>query len=234
MIITNLITKLPWHPIRRWSKRNVNNISKIVLHQELAEGTIEAVNNYHINPNHISDRGCPHFCYHYGIRKDGEVIQANELSDITWHTKGQNAISVGIMLVGNFKGPGHQLGSDKPTDAQMKSVEEIVAYLQETLNLSKQDVYGHYHYGKPACPGYHVSDWIENHRNQIPIDLNSITVEHVQKMLNDLGYNSGIVDGVIGRRTTEAIRKFQADNRLEPDGIPGPKTITKLLDLTNA
>jgi N-acetyl-anhydromuramyl-L-alanine amidase AmpD len=229
MNIINLVNALPWNPNRRWSTRPQSNINKIILHQELAEGTIEQVNNYHINPNHISDRGCPHFCYHYGIRKNGEVIQANELTHVTWHTKGQNSVSVGIMLEGNFKGTGHDLGKDKPTDEQMKSVEEIVEHLKDLLNLTNQDVYGHYHYGKPACPGYFVSDWIEKHRKD---GAETVTGERLQEMLNSLGYDCGPVDGVIGRKTTKAIRDFQKDQGLTVDGIPGSQTILKLVSLT--
>ncbi len=97
MEIKNLINILPWHQKRRWSMRDANSIKKIIIHQELSDGTIEEVNGYHIGlDNHISAKGCPHFCYHYGIRggkeHDGQIIQANELSHITWHTKGQNSI----------------------------------------------------------------------------------------------------------------------------------------------
>jgi hypothetical protein len=78
MNIYNQIHLLEWHPYRRWSKRELKGIDKIIIHQELAEGDIEAVNRYHIHLNHISPMGCPHFCYHYGIEKSGEIIQVNE------------------------------------------------------------------------------------------------------------------------------------------------------------
>ena len=108
MKITNRISDLEWHPKRRWSERRLSSIQKIIIHQELGEGTVEEVNAYHIGPNHISPQGCPHFCYHYGIEKSGEIVQANELSSVTWHTSGHNKESVGIMVAGNFEGPGTQ------------------------------------------------------------------------------------------------------------------------------
>lgn len=40
----------------------------------------------------------------------------------------------------------------------------------------------------------------------------------VQGALNDLGYDAGPADGVIGERTREAIRQFQADYGFRPDG----------------
>lgn len=238
MQIINLIEKLPWHSTRRWSTRELSRVKKIILHQELGEGTIEQVNNYHISTvdNHISPRGCPHFCYHYGIRKNGEIVQANELSQIVWHTRGENAVSIGIMMVGNFKGSGHELGSEGPTDEQMKSVEWLIDHLVDAFELSKQDVFGHYHFGKPACPGYVAQKWIETYRNDIsavktkkPVEK---TVKEIQKRLNELGYASGQADGIIGVKTLKAIRKFQRDYNLMIDGIVGPQTWRKLLLLT--
>ncbi len=236
MQITNLIQQLPWHPTRRWSSRELSRVNKIILHQELGDSSIEEVNNYHINPNHISSNGCPHFCYHYGIRKSGEIIQANELSSIVWHCSGENSVSIGIMFEGNFKGPGHDLAAEGPADEQMISVDWLVKYLIRTFGLTNQDLFGHYHFGKPACPGYAVQDWIEGFRN----DISAIktrrkiekTVKEIQKRLNKLGYAVGEVDGIIGVNTRKGICKFQEDNQLVVDGIAGPQTWSKLLLLT--
>jgi len=236
MNIKNMIADLEWHATRRWSVRELSRVNKIIIHQELGESPIEAVNLYHIRPNHISPQGCPHFCYHYGISKEGEVIQANELSAITWHTSGQNAVSIGIMLVGNFAGPGHSVGTSEPKPEQMQALADLVNYLQTAFKLSNQNVYGHYHFGKPACPGYILQEWIESYRNNIS-ETDSTpqvdkTVNEIQKRLNQLGYASGKVDGVIGVNTLAAIRKFQSDNQLEIDGIVGPQTWKRLLALT--
>jgi N-acetyl-anhydromuramyl-L-alanine amidase AmpD len=237
MNIVNLTNELPWHPTRRWATRELNKVNKIIIHQELGESDIEGVNNYHINPNHISPKGCPHFCYHYGIRKNGEIVQANELSSVTWHTKGQNLAGVGIMLVGNFKGSGHDLGTSEPTEEEMKSLDELVNYLLNAFKLTKQDVFGHYHFGKPACPGDVIQQWIENFRNDLNIErkLENVTktVAEVQKRLNKLGYTCGEIDNIMGIKTQGAIRNFQADSQLIVDGIVGPQTWTKLLVLSS-
>ncbi len=50
------------------------------MHQELGMGLVEQVNNYHITPgkqNHLSNKGAPHFAYHYGIDLDGTVYKVN-------------------------------------------------------------------------------------------------------------------------------------------------------------
>jgi len=237
MEILNCIKSLPWNPTRRWQTRSLDKIDKIIIHQELGETPVENVNAYHIGPNHISPQGCPHFCYHYGIEKDGTVKQANELSSVTWHTTGQNTVSVGIMLVGNFNGTGYNLGKEGPTPEQMVSLDALVKQLQSSLDLTNQDVFGHYHFGKPACPGYKISEWIENLRNDISEDnrttsVNDMGLSELQGRLQQLGYYTGKVDGIMGSLTKTAIYLFQQQNALMVDGIAGPQTKKKLFDLT--
>lgn len=53
-------------------------------------------------------------------------------------------------------------------------------------------------------------------------------VYKMQQKLKEYGYLSGAVDGIFGRQTLEAVKKFQAANGLVVDGIAGPKTLSKL------
>ncbi len=50
----------------------------------------------------------------------------------------------------------------------------------------------------------------------------------VQKALKGAGYYHGEVDGKVGPDTREAVRKFQRDNGLTPDGIIGKTTWNRL------
>jgi N-acetylmuramoyl-L-alanine amidase len=52
----------------------------------------------------------------------------------------------------------------------------------------------------------------------------------IQARLRNLGYDVGTIDGIIGPRTTEAIKAFQSDHPpLKVDGICGPKTTEALV-----
>jgi peptidoglycan hydrolase-like protein with peptidoglycan-binding domain len=42
----------------------------------------------------------------------------------------------------------------------------------------------------------------------------------VQRVLNDLGYSAGPVDGLMGGKTRNAIRAYQTDNGLPASGAP--------------
>jgi Putative peptidoglycan binding domain len=53
----------------------------------------------------------------------------------------------------------------------------------------------------------------------------------VQYRLNASGFGAGPVDGVNGPKTKKAVTEFQKTYALRVDGIPGPQTQTKLVEI---
>ena len=53
-------------------------------------------------------------------------------------------------------------------------------------------------------------------------------VEEMQRLLNILGFEAGMVDGVPGPRTRSAIKAFQKKTMLPPDGYPSPIVLEHL------
>ena len=49
-------------------------------------------------------------------------------------------------------------------------------------------------------------------------------VKTMQRRLGAVGIDAGIPDGIFGRGTLRAVKKFQRYVRLKPDGIVGSKT----------
>jgi peptidoglycan hydrolase-like protein with peptidoglycan-binding domain len=58
-------------------------------------------------------------------------------------------------------------------------------------------------------------------------------IRAIQKKLNELGYDCGVVDGIKGTQTRESIQNFQMDYGLLIDGIvgAGTKAILEAVDL---
>lgn len=52
--------------------------------------------------------------------------------------------------------------------------------------------------------------------------------EKLQIALKNAGYDVGAIDGVVGKKTDAALRQYQKDNGLNPDGVAGPLTNSKL------
>ena len=53
-------------------------------------------------------------------------------------------------------------------------------------------------------------------------------VTNIQTRLKNWGYYTGAVDGVYGSKTVAAVKKFQQNNGLIPDGIAGTQTLAKM------
>ena len=53
-------------------------------------------------------------------------------------------------------------------------------------------------------------------------------VRDLQRRLNRLGFDTGYDDGVYGQQTFDAVREFQLNVGLPPDGITGPDTVDQV------
>ena len=53
-------------------------------------------------------------------------------------------------------------------------------------------------------------------------------VKALQEALKSLGYKVGAIDGIYGNNTKSAVIAYQHNNNLEPDGMVGPNTRSKL------
>ena len=54
-------------------------------------------------------------------------------------------------------------------------------------------------------------------------------VRQIQKALCGAGYHVGVIDGIFGLMTEEAVCRFQKEHGLTVDGIVGPATLAKLI-----
>ncbi len=54
-------------------------------------------------------------------------------------------------------------------------------------------------------------------------------VRVLQRKLGELGFDAGTPDGIFGRLTTRAVRRYQRLNNLKVDGIVGPATWARLM-----
>lgn len=58
--------------------------------------------------------------------------------------------------------------------------------------------------------------------------LDSQTVQDIQQALNDKGFDSGKVDGIMGPNTQKALRDFQEDQGMQASGQPDQETLSAL------
>ncbi len=60
------------------------------------------------------------------------------------------------------------------------------------------------------------------------VNVDGMTVFELQERLNELGYKVGSVDGVMGPKTIDALKKYQGDNKINPSGTVDADTVKKL------
>jgi len=53
----------------------------------------------------------------------------------------------------------------------------------------------------------------------------------VQEFLKERGYYTDKVDGIPGTNTKKAVRRFQEEFDLNPDGLIGPQTVKRIFEL---
>lgn len=59
-------------------------------------------------------------------------------------------------------------------------------------------------------------------------------VKTLQTALKNLGFYSGKIDGIYGKKTVNAVKAYQRKNGLKADGVAGPKTLGKLYEKEEA
>jgi peptidoglycan hydrolase-like protein with peptidoglycan-binding domain len=60
--------------------------------------------------------------------------------------------------------------------------------------------------------------------------LRTAEVARMQRALNDLGFETGGLDGMVGKQTRQAIRDFQRARGLAADAYPSPELISHIMD----
>jgi len=185
-------------------------------------------------------RGWPTIGYRYVIPSDGTLVVCHSMN-VASYAQGtskrpgdENAEFCSVCLVGDFESPGHETG-EQPTMSQWITL-KILFSQHLRLGLFPQwnlrpSLYGHYHFGKPACPGSALQGWVEETRlvmwPHIEYDFELVTER--QRALNDAGYPLS-VDGDWGPKSQAALVKFQKDAGIAQTGMWDSETKAAIID----
>jgi len=107
------------------------------------------------------------------------------------------------------------LRSEKEANMQARS---SVQYLQDALAAQKEEQ------AALKAEFEKTQKRLESLETPVKFDPKTLDGKEIQKALKNAGYYEGEIDGVIGSKTKEAIKKFQEANKLTADGVVGSKT----------
>ena len=172
--------------------------------------------------------------------RDGRVVAYRVWDDDwwTWHTGAAwNRHGIGICVTGWYQSRHDLLAPQavpSPDPLVMRAFERVARYLLGKHQLrAEESLLSHAECGKPACPGDALENLVRRMRGDPEIVVPGVgaqdprplkTIAQVQEALALLGYDPGKIDGVMGPRTAQALRLFQADAKVKPDAVFGPQT----------
>lgn len=119
----------------------------VVHHVGIPSGEVSA---QQIHDAHLAN-GWAGIGYHYVIHKDGVIDRGRPLATVGAHAQGRNYDTVGINVTGNFE-------EEVPTDAQIQSLEQLIAALCRIYDLTPNDqtIIGHRDVNSTDCPGQYL------------------------------------------------------------------------------
>lgn len=204
------------HPTKQWSKRDPAGIKGVVIHQTGGGSSVDGLAKYHLGPNHISKDGLPGIAYVFFINKLGEVFLVNDIESATWShgdaskPGDENALFLSACFGGQFiPWPG---SVDNPTPLQITTMHKLWRVLKAIFDLTDVDLYGHYDFGKEACPGRVLKAIIKAYNGLVTTTFEK--PETRQRALQERGFYAGAIDGQFGPKSIAALKKFLADRNL--------------------
>ena len=134
--------------------------------------------------------------------------------------------------MGNFEAFSQESSEIKEIDWVQQQVKA------ELQDLQKESFYTTWEDGKVNYDMDAVKNYLTTIKQKNWSDLtsknSSAWIMAVQIALEKRGIDVGKVDGIFGAGTKAAVKKFQEENKISADGLPGPQTIAKLLAETPA
>ena len=142
------------HPTKTYKALDLDLKVNLVLHNSAGnkKATIADLSRIHVVEN-----GWPKLSYHIGINYLGQVLLINELDLLTYHARGNNTVSIGILMIGNYE-------LEKPSEEMMNSVEIVVNYLKNELGIENVTIHNRIPRANTLCPGKFAEEALEDRK----------------------------------------------------------------------
>jgi N-acetylmuramoyl-L-alanine amidase len=125
---------------------------------------------------------------------------------------------------------GYPIGDDTPGYFGEGTRAAVEAF-QNARSLTPDGLVGRETWRTMVDAGFVLGDRLLYYR--LPM-LHGDDVSTLQRHLNALGFDAGIVDGIFGAETLHAVLDFQQNRGMAEDGIAGPRVVDELTLMTRA
>ena len=105
---------------------------------------------------HMEERGWADIGYHFVIAPDGAIYEGRPLLYVGAHVKHQNAGSLGICVLGDFR-----KGEDTVPLRAARALQELLTWCVDSLHIPPEAIYPHSAFSATECPGelVHLVRW---------------------------------------------------------------------------
>lgn len=202
---------------------------------------------------HVNSRGFQDIAQHLTLFPDGKWVTGRPFYKAPASIKGWNTGALAVEMIGNFDIPGtgayNDLGYDVLEGEQKTSVLQLIKWFGNKYGY--QNIKFHREgpgVGK-TCPGTSINKQQLINEAEGNIEPEKIVVggntmvlrrgnrgsavRHLQMNLKGLAFNCGIPDGIYGKATEDAVRRFQTIHNLSVDGIAGSQTLEKIYSIVS-
>jgi len=151
------------HAYKKYRDRDINRNLKLVIHHSAGskDATIADLSKIHVDEN-----GWAKLSYHFAVNYKGHVLFINDLDKLTYHVKGSNTISIGILMIGSYN-------LYEPSDELLDTLEIIIDYLKSQLDIDEVSIHNRMPGAETLCPGVYAEKKLEE-RNIIARRLKNI------------------------------------------------------------
>lgn len=156
-------------------------ITEIVIHctatrpEFMADATtaqrVAEIRKWHVQGNGWSDIG-----YHHLIDRNGTVADGRPLERTGAHVRGHNTGTIGVSLFGGHGSSETDEFFENFTAAQNKVLREYIDDMRHRFPTITK-ISGHNEYAAKACPGFNVSDWLQDSFMPPDIDPDQVVSE---------------------------------------------------------
>lgn len=216
-----------------WPKVRASDRCGLVLHQNGSQNFTrpDRTAGYHTSAqNHISPGGMPTTVYDIMIPNipGPPWITADFLDRKYSHGSknpgDENRHLLAVLVMGGFKGPGYLGYADEPSAHQLRGLESVVGWLQHVFGFGDEGIFGHFHFGKAACPGFWGMAWLENRRASVVGLESTRDWQRALLMWNPDALPKYGVDGDWGGESKYWLRCFQEKMGIKKTGFQDEMT----------
>jgi hypothetical protein len=213
-------------------------VKGVVIHHSGVENGPKGTAAVHAFERHHLSKGWDGIGYNWLVDETGTIFEGRGWEARGAATKGWNSKSISVCYTG--------YGFKRPHGNALESIKALVGKAEEHFGRDMW-VSTHRRKGSTTCPGDWLGDWVEGGMTETkaPSDVDwaaiiryfkdlrkqveaaplrrrsrGLPVRLVQAQLNNRGFDSGVVDGIYGRRTAKAVREFQGSQGfLKANGV---------------